>query len=320
MARDREIPQIGLFKYCCQGKIRLMSSGQVTDMLGLLNVHKPVGVTSRDAVTHVQRLLKPLKVGHAGTLDPLASGVLVIGIGKATRLMKYVQRMPKLYRASFRLGFESDTEDILGQVRQVPETSVPTHDQILERLPRFIGEIQQRPPAFSALKVKGQRAYALARKGQDVVLEPRPVQVYDIQLEHYAFPQLQLTISCGTGTYVRSLGRDLAQDLGTAAVMESLVRCSIGSFKLDQSLTLDSLGRQEISRHLLPAGRAVEDLPSVVLEQDLLDKVELGQLIQLPPSSQGPEIALRDRDNNLLAILVESGSGCWRPSPNLIAR
>jgi len=289
-------------------------------MLGLLNVHKPVGVTSRDAVTHVQRLVKPLKVGHAGTLDPLASGVLVIGIGKATRLMKYVQRMPKLYRASFLLGFESDTEDILGKVRQVPEASVPTQDQILAQLPRFVGEIQQRPPVFSALKVKGQRAYALARQGEDVLLEPRPVQVYDIQLEHYAFPQLQLTISCGTGTYVRSLGRDLAQDLGTAAVMESLVRCSIGSFKLDQSLALDSLGQQDVSRHLLPAGRAVEDLPSIVLEQDLLDKVEQGQPIPLPSSCQGPEIALQDSNSNLLAILVDSGSGHWRPSPNLIAR
>ena len=234
--------------------------------------------------------------------------------------MPYVQRLEKKYLATFQLGVESETEDIEGTVIPLEGARRPTRSEVAEELPRWIGTIQQKPPAFSALKVKGQRAYALARKGEVVLLEPRPVQVYDIQLEHYAFPQLQLTISCGTGTYVRSLGRDLARDLGTAAVMESLVRCSIGSFQLDQSLALDSLGQQDVSGHLLPAGRAVEDLPSIVLGQDLLDKVEQGQPIPLPPSCQGPEIALQDSNSNLLAVLVDSGSGHWRPSPNFIAR
>ena len=289
-------------------------------MLGLLNAHKPAGITSRDLVDQVQRLVKPLKVGHAGTLDPLASGVLVLGVGKATRLMKFVQRMRKLYRGTFLLGYESDTEDVLGEMRQVPVEVIPSLAAIQAELPHLIGQIQQRPPAYSAVKVKGQRAYALARKGEEVLLEPRPVQVYDIQIVHYEFPKLELTVSCGSGTYIRSLGRDLASRLGTAAVMESLVRASIGSFALDDAVTVDSLEPGEIQEHLLPVSRAVEELPSIVLDDQSLRKVEKGQPIQLPSSCRADEVALCDESGNLLAILIDSGADLWRPSPNLIAR
>lgn len=289
-------------------------------MLGLLNVHKPVGITSRDVVDQVQRLVKPLKVGHAGTLDPLASGVLVLGVGKATRLMKFVQRMPKLYRGTFVLGCESDTEDVLGEVRQVSVEAIPSLEAVQAQLPQFMGQFQQRPPAYSAVKVKGQRAYARARKGEEVLLEPRPVQIYDIQIVDYHFPRLELIVSCGSGTYIRSLGRDLAQRLGTAAVMESLVRSSIGSFTLADAVTVDSWGRAEIQENLLPVSRAVEGLPSIVLDEQALEKVEKGQPIELPPSCRADEVALCDESGNLLAVLVDSGADLWRPSPNLIAR
>jgi len=290
------------------------------DMLGLLNAHKPAGITSRDLVDHVQRLVKPLKVGHAGTLDPLASGVLVLGVGKATRLLKFVQRMPKLYHGTFLLGYESDTEDVLGETRQVPVEVIPSLVAIQAQLSHLIGQIQQRPPAYSAVKIKGQRAYALARKGEEVFLEPRPVQVYDIQIVHYEFPKLELTVSCGSGTYIRSLGRDLASRLGTAAVMESLVRASIGSFVLADAVTVDSLKPGKIQEHLLPVSRAVEELPSIVLDEQSLGKVKNGQPIQLPSSCRSEEVALCDESGNLLAILVDSGADLWRPSPNLIAR
>lgn len=289
-------------------------------MLGLLNVHKPAGITSRDVVDQVQRLVRPLKVGHAGTLDPLASGVLVLGVGKATRLMKFVQRMPKLYHGTFLLGCESDTEDVLGAMRQVPVEVVPSLAAIQAQLPQFIGQIQQRPPAYSAVKVKGQRAYALARKGKEVLLEPRAVQVYDIQIVHYEFPKLELTVSCGSGTYIRSLGRDLANGLGTVAVMESLVRSSIGSFALADAVTVDSSSLVEIQQQLLPVSRAVEGLPSIVLDEQSLGKVENGQPIPLPSSCRADEVALCDEEGNLLAILIDSGADLWRPSPNLIAR
>ena len=289
-------------------------------MLGLLNVNKPVGITSRDVVNQVQRLVKPWKVGHAGTLDPLASGVLVLAVGKATRLIKYVQRMPKLYQATFLLGYESDTEDVSGVLQELTSAPVPTREELLAQLPKFTGEIMQRPPAYSALKVKGERAYALARKGQDVALDPRPVQVYQMELLDYEFPQFSLSISCGTGTYIRSLGRDLAQSLGTVAVMETLVRRSIGSLAVEDAVLLKTLHSEGVQKHLLPVTRAVEELPSIVLEKQFLKKVEKGQPIQLPSHCQAQEVALCDEGGDLLAILVDCGTDLWRPFPNLLAQ
>ena len=155
-------------------------------MFGLLNLSKPAGVTSRDLVNRVQRLVKPHKVGHAGTLDPLASGVLVVCLGSATRLIEYVQRMPKRYLATFLLGRQSETEDIEGTVTELVDPPVPTEAQLLAALPNFIGVIQQLPPAFSALKVEGKRAYEMARQGEIPDLKPRPIEVHSIDLIEYS--------------------------------------------------------------------------------------------------------------------------------------
>src|SRR5690606_6420881 len=146
------------------------SGDNVTEHFGLLNINKPVGQTSRWVVDRVQRLVRPAKAGHAGTLDPLASGVLVVCVGQATRLIDHVQQMPKRYRAEFLLGRTSDTEDTQGEVVELVDPPIPTHDAIIAAASQFVGEIMQRPPAYSALKVDGKRAYALARKGQAVEL------------------------------------------------------------------------------------------------------------------------------------------------------
>ena len=145
-------------------------------MLGFLNVHKPVGCTSRDVVNTIQRILKPLKVGHAGTLDPLASGVLVVAVGSATRIIDLVQQQPKVYEATFRFGVFSPTDDLEGELEE-NAGPIPPRDRVIETLPRFIGEIQQVPPAFSAIKVAGKRAFDLARQGREVNLQPRPVTI-----------------------------------------------------------------------------------------------------------------------------------------------
>src|SRR5262245_7182097 len=171
-------------------------------MFGLLNIDKPAGVTSRDVVNRVQRLVRPLKVGHAGTLDPLATGVLVVAIGQATRLVEYLQRLPKTYQGTFLLGRTSDTEDIEGTVIELTDTSIPTEQQIQGALPQFLGTIDQTPPAYSALKVSGQRSYDLARRGQAVDLAARPVEIHDLQLVRFAYPELELLIRCGSGTYI----------------------------------------------------------------------------------------------------------------------
>src|SRR4051794_35109294 len=157
-------------------------------MFGLLNIDKPAGLTSRDVVNVVQRLVRPHKVGHAGTLDPLATGVLVVAIGPATRLVEYIQRMAKSYRAVFLLGRTSDTEDIEGKVAELPQAPVPNIEQIESATPRFVGMIDQRPPVYSALKVGGRRAYELARRGETIELAPRRVEVHSIDIVRYAYP------------------------------------------------------------------------------------------------------------------------------------
>ena len=181
-------------------------------------------MTSRRAVDLVERLARPAKAGHAGTLDPLATGVLVVCVGAATRLIEYVQRMPKRYRATFLLGRQSPTEDIEGEVTELPDAPIPTLDEIAAAAGRFVGRIAQRPPAFSALKVAGRRAYKLARAGQPPQLAPRPVEIFAAEIKSYQYPELVMEVECGSGTYIRSLGRDLAESLGTAAVMSALVR------------------------------------------------------------------------------------------------
>lgn len=184
-------------------------------MIGLLNFNKPTGVTSRDAVDRVQRRVpRKTKVGHAGTLDPLAEGVLLICVGRATRLIPYIHLLSKSYHATFQLGCESVTEDTEGELIARPADPQPTLEQIQSVLPSFLGEIMQRPPKFSALKVDGTRAYKLARGGNEVELAPRPIQVNALSVIRYEYPDLVLDIDCGTGTYVRSLGRDIAESLG----------------------------------------------------------------------------------------------------------
>src|SRR5262249_34880588 len=173
---------------------------------GLLVLDKPGGVTSRDAVDRAQRWFpRGTRLGHTGTLDPLATGVLVLCVGSATRLTEYVHRMPKTYRAGVLLGARSDTDDADGTVTQVAVAAPPDLTAVRGRLDEFLGEIEQVPPAFSAAKVTGRRAYDLARRGDEVVLQPRKVQIYQIDVRGYAWPRLDLEVRCGKGTYIRSL-------------------------------------------------------------------------------------------------------------------
>ena len=236
-------------------------------MIGLLNIHKPYDVTSRDVVNRVQGLVRPDKAGHAGTLDPLATGVLVVCVGAATRLIECVQELPKSYIATFLLGRQSETEDVEAPAVELVNPPVPSREEVEAKLPQFCGKILQRPPAYSALKVQGRRAYALARRGQAVELKPRPITIHQLGIVRYAYPELTLAVECGSGTYVRSLGRDIAAALGTAAVMSALERTAIGKFTVAQACPLEQLTAETLESWLLPPIRAVDHLPSVVLSR-----------------------------------------------------
>ncbi|HUT10936.1 MAG TPA: tRNA pseudouridine(55) synthase TruB [Thermoguttaceae bacterium] len=285
---------------------------------GILNLNKPAGVTSRRVVDDVQRLARPAKVGHAGTLDPLATGVLVVCTGAATRLIEYVQRMPKSYTGTFLLGRESPTEDVDGEVTELDNPPVPSRQQIEAAARAFVGRIEQRPPAFSALKVGGRRAYDLARRGQAVELEPRPVTIHRIEVARYDYPALTLRVECGSGTYIRSLGRDLAESLGTAAVMSKLVRTAIGRFRLEEAADPSRLTKENWTDLLLPPLWAVDALPRVELAGGEIARIRNGQTISGKGSpSPSQELAAVDARGRLVAILQPRGADLLGPVRNL---
>ncbi|MCC7475049.1 MAG: tRNA pseudouridine(55) synthase TruB [Pirellulales bacterium] len=294
------------------------------EWIGLLSVNKPSGPTSRQVVDRVKRLVRPAKVGHAGTLDPLASGVLVVCVGQATRLIQYVQNQPKRYRAAFRLGQTSETDDTEGELVAVLSAVPPSAAALKFTVQQFVGRIMQRPPAHSAIKIGGKRAYRLARRGEDVKLEPRPVEIHRIDVCRYEYPMLELEVECGSGTYIRSLGRDLGHALGTGAVMTFLERTAIGPFPIASALKADQLNAESIEQHLQPALWAVAGLPRVTLSVAQLFEVRHGRPILrswLPEAmrttnSEG-EIAALDTAGLLAAILYEKCPDELWPKINL---
>jgi len=291
------------------------------EFLHLLNVNKPAGMTSRDVVNHVQRLIRPAKIGHAGTLDPLATGVLILCLGQATRLIDYVQRQPKSYRGTFLLGRSSDTEDVEGQVAVLPNPPQPTLGEVTAALPRFTGPLLQRPPAFSALKVQGRRAYDLARQGREVELAPRPIEIHSLRIVRYDYPELVLDIECSSGTYVRSLGRDLAESLGTAAVMSALQRTAIGPFAIAAAVDLSQITATTLSQHVLPPDVALRDLPRVELTAEDERTLTLGQPLRRtlsPTLSNAAEIAGYTAQGRLFSILRPDPTGVLKPHLNFL--
>jgi tRNA pseudouridine55 synthase len=282
-------------------------------LFGLLNVNKPSGVTSRRVVDQVKRLVKPAKVGHAGTLDPLASGVLVIGIGQATRLVEYVQKMPKRYRATFLLGRGSDTEDIEGVVVPLANARQPSGAELERAMAALTGEIEQRPPAYSALKISGQRAYALARAGEAVDLESRKVIIYRAEMMRYDYPELCINIECGSGTYIRSFGRDLAESVGTAAVMSALERTAIGRFTLEEAVDAGQLTRENIAVRMLSPTLAVRGLMREwLITEPEIQRLKNGLSIAAPPDAPHRCAAL-DEEGALVALLRLQADGVFRP-------
>ncbi len=272
---------------------------------GVLNLDKPGGLTSRDVVDKVSRPLRGIKVGHAGTLDPLASGVLIVCVGAATRLIEYVQRMPKTYRAVVLLGARSDTLDADGRIVAVADPPIPTVADILPILASQVGSIAQLPPQFSALKVGGVRAYDLARAGQEAALTSRVVEVHRIDLLSYAWPRLELEVECGSGTYIRSIARDVGEALGCGGLIEELVRTRIGPFSQADALDPLALDPREIPNLLRPASEALATLPQLAITAEQLTRILRGQSLPAPGPGLGPgrgEVALIGPSGDVAAI------------------
>lgn len=254
-------------------------------MFGLLSLYKPSGPTSRDCVNRIQRLVKPLKVGHAGTLDPIASGVLFILVGNAVRLTDEFHELDKEYVGVFQLGRSSPSVDTETPCTVLPNAPTLSREGIESILPQFLGEIDQVPPAYSAVRIDGQHAYDLARSGLTVEMPSRKVHVsridlLSLDLSPDTIPTMTLRITCGTGTYIRSLGRDIARALGSDAVMSSLERTRIGPFTSRDSIPMEGItDKASVSSALVPPQQGLIDLPQFTLEPAILDRFRMGQKI-----------------------------------------
>jgi tRNA pseudouridine55 synthase len=226
---------------------------EIDRISGILNVDKPAGLSSARVVDRAKRLLpRGTKIGHAGTLDPFATGVLLLLVGKGTKLCEQLMGQPKQYETTVKLGATTETLDPESEEIPVPPAAIPTPEAVQSAVAAMTGTVMQRPPAFSAMKVGGRRAYDLARQGKTVDLPPRPVQIYRMELLAYTWPTLSLRIDCGRGTYVRSIARDLGEALGTSGYLLELRRTRIGRFDLATAKTLEQLGQGDVRDHLQP--------------------------------------------------------------------
>lgn len=270
---------------------------------GWINLYKPLRMGSTDAVTQVKRLIHPSKIGHAGTLDPLATGVLPLALGEGTKCVNLLMDAKKVYEFTVTFGQRRATEDAEGEVIATSDVR-PTEEQIRAILPRFTGDIQQMPPAYSALKIDGKRAYDLARAGQEVVLQARPVTVYSLELiecvENMAFFKARVS----KGTYIRSLGRDIAQALGSEGYISRLHRAAVGPFTDSNAISLDFLAEsvhnapppEGASQWLTPLHAALDDIPVLALTAQQVNILRHGQRVTL---------AHHHPDNPQLAALCE---------------
>ncbi len=280
---------------------------------GLLLVDKPAGVSSHDVVGAARRAVGEKRIGHAGTLDPFATGLLVLLSGRATRLLPHLPDEPKVYEARIRFGTETDTEDLQGAV--TVEAPRPTREALLAALPEFVGALQQVPPAYSAKRVDGQRAYKLARAGAEVSLAPVRIRVERWEvLELHAddagrVREADVRITCGGGTYVRALARDLARRVGSAAHLVALRRTATGPFHVRDAVTLEDLREKRVA--LRPALDALPGFPVQTLDDAELEKLVRG--IDVEARVDGAWGALVRADRPVLVALAERRDDRWQP-------
>lgn len=277
---------------------------------GLVVVDKPGGITSHGVVARVRRLAGTRKVGHAGTLDPMATGVLVLGVGRATRLLGHLMLTDKGYDATIRLGVVTTTDDAEGEVVSTTALDGITEEDVRRTLATFVGEIEQVPSAVSAIKVDGKRAYARVRDGEQVALKARGVTIHELTVHDVALPDVRISVRCSSGTYIRAIARDLGAALGVGGHLTELRRTAVGSFGLDQARTLEEL-EEEFS--LVPIAQAARSsFPSLDLDEEQSRQVRFGRPLAVTLPGSG-EHALFAPDGEFLALYAPTDGGGARP-------
>ena len=289
---------------------------------GVLVIDKPTGMTSHDVVNIVRRGTGIRRVGHTGTLDPRASGVLVVLVGPAVRLSEYISASDKRYQAIIRMGTATDTYDAEGAFTREEVTVDVSEEQFEAELKKFEGEVEQTPPAYSAVKVNGRKAYEMARKGEEVVLEPRMIQVHHLEILEWATPEVVVDVHCSSGTYIHSLANDLGEVLGCGAYLVGLRRTKNGRFSLRDAVPLrklkESFETGEWYKNLIPAAESLSDWPSVVLTADDVETIRHGQRVKSEADHPEDEMVrgISEADE-LVALLkrVEGVDGAfeWQP-------
>ncbi len=285
---------------------------------GVLVVDKPVGMTSHDVVQIIRTGTNIRRAGHTGTLDPRASGVLVVLIGPAVRLSEFVSASDKRYQAIIEMGVKTDTFDGDGEITQRSIVDI-TVEEFEDALRGFIGEIEQKPPAYSAIKVGGKKAYEMARDGEDVDLEPRMINVYDLELLEWDPPEAVIDVYCSSGTYVRSLANDLGEILGCGANLIGLRRTKSGQFGLRDAIPLrklqESFSTGEWYKYLIPAAEALSDWPSIELTFEQVDEVRHGHRVttdlDLPKDKLARAISQQGELVALMSYIEETNE--WQP-------
>ncbi len=284
---------------------------------GILVIDKPAGWTAHDVVARVRRLTGERRVGHAGTLDPAATGVLPVCVGEATKVVEYLSAHGKVYLAAVLLGTTTDTDDLDGWVIEEGDTSNISPGAVRAELPQFVGEITQIPPAYSAIHIGGQRAYALARAGKAVTVPARQVMIHHLALVAWAAPVAWLVVDCGAGTYIRALARDLGRALGCGATLARLIRLRSGPFRLCEAWSLDELAALPDLRAAWPQvavhpDAALADWPALLLDDPAARDWSQGKLLPDSGARDGMMVRAYDAAGEWRGIGV-GADGAWRP-------
>lgn len=275
---------------------------------GVLCVDKPLGITSHDVVNRIRRVASTRRVGHAGTLDPLATGVLLLCLGRSTRLIEYLVGHDKVYETTVRLGQTTTTYDAEGDIVSERPFNHLSRQQIQDALQPFRGAIQQQPPLYSAIKQGGQPLYKLARQGKTDVERPlRDVTIHMLTLLDWQPPNLSLRISCSSGTYIRSLGHDLGEALGCGGHLIALRRLAVGDFSAETAVPLDNISSENIANHLFPPDTAVRHLPRLDLPETEADAILQGKPILQTDKAEAELVRAYGPANQFLGIVAASG-------------
>lgn len=285
----------------------------MTDWNGVLPVDKPAGPTSHDVVARARRALRLRRIGHTGTLDPFASGLLLLCLGPSTRLAEYLTALPKRYEATLRLGVATDTDDAEGEVVRTSDGWPDLETEAIHAaFLRQTGDIEQVPPQYSAKRVDGERMYDVARRGGTVALAAVPVHVESIEVTRVELPEVDFRVACSSGTYIRAIARDVGLELGVGAHLTSLRRTSIGRFEVESALPLEALDDSAAGRVLIPPADAVGHLRRVDLTASEVEAIRTGRAISRDTGPEAGPVAIVSPDGALAAI-GEAGDGEVRP-------